>query len=512
MTEYGDFSFDPETRIIRGLLLPFDETSRKSKSGHIARFAAEDVDLPRDISIVSLNRHHNPHDPIGRAIKLEKVSEPRAGVYAEYMLADTEEADEWMSAQRETLRKLSPEVVFAADGKRAKITGSAVVTEGAFASAGLFAIGEDPEDPQDEEVQEPTSEPVQETEPETDPAPETPEAETPNKEEVVTEATLPEGVTSPAGAIEKPATAAGLFAAITNRDADALAQFATQDNANALFAIAGIQESGPAGRTIGADTTAPQFLGELWTQQPYQRKFVPLFNQRPLTSYRVAGWRWTVKPEVGPYAGNLTEVPSNAVDTEPVSAEARRIAGGHRIDRRFVDFNDNTVIESYFRLMAESYARVSDADILAAAVTAAGTATNIVPKTGVGAGITGIIQGALKVIASGNTPSFAVVAPSVYEDVLYTVENAGLKFLDQSFGLEEGSMAGFRIVPGEVGTDNVLVGSKNAIDVFELPGSPIRVEGIEPHHGAIDPALYGYLAHIVNNAGALALMHTTPAA
>lgn len=501
--ESGDFAFDEATRTLKGILLPFGETSRPSQSGHVSTFTAEDILLPRDPSVVSLNRKHDRHDPVGRATVLEKQE---AGVYAEFQLADTEEADLWLSTQRETLRKLSPEVKFLdADLKRARLTGSALVTEGAFASAGLFAIAatEDTITHTDDPEEEIASE-VQAPEP-------TPDQVNPTIEE---ESEMTSSIVPDAGA-QTPVTpdnsASALFAALATRDADALNNFQTEDKEGALFAIAPLLHAGPTTVTIGADTQQSGYLGELWKRQPYQRKYVPLFTSAPLTNYKVYGWQWDIEPVVAAYAGNGAEVPSNAIDTKPITADARRIAGGHRIDRRYLDFNDQAVIESYFRLMTESYARVSDLDILAAAVTAAGAATNITVKAGVDAGVTGIIQGALKVLdATGDTPTFAVVSPSVYEGVLYTIKNAGLEFLSQSFGLTGGEMAGFQIVPGNVGVDNVLVGTSQALTVFELPGAPIRVEGLAPHHGAVDPALYGYLAHLVNNSAGLALMHTTP--
>ena len=86
-----------------------------------------------------------------------------------------------------------------------------------------------------------------------------------------------------------------------------------------------------------------------------------------------------------------------------------------------------------------------------------------------------------------------------------------LGYLTASMGLESGDLGGFRIMPGAVGTGLVLVGAKEARTIYELPGVPIRVEGIDPHHGAIDPALFGYMAQITNNAAALALVDTDPA-
>jgi hypothetical protein len=130
---------------------------------------------------------------------------------------------------------------------------------------------------------------------------------------------------------------------------------------------------------------------------------------------------------------------------------------------------------------------------------------------GIAAGLAAVVDGALAVIASENSPSFAVVSPELWRDIALTSKNDVLGYLSASMGLEGGDLAGFRIIPGPVGTGLVLVGAKESYTVHELGGVPIRVEGLDPHHGAVDPALFGYLAKVPNNAAALALVDTDPA-
>lgn len=505
-SQVGDFAFDPEQRKLRGLLLPFGETSRRSSTGHVATFAAEDIDLPRDPSVVTLNRAHDRHDPVGRATFLEKRTE---GVYAEFQLGDTDEADDFLTKGRDALRKLSAEVRYHADGVRARLTGAALVTEGAFASAALFAIAPDEDaSPQafadalaaltPEELQEVLA--LIET-------PKTPEAEapaednpTPEKEEDFMSSIVPTtGAETPAKMND---SANALFAAVANakNDREALAPFA---NAAVDFAIQNVQESGPSGRTIYADVAQPAALGELWSRRPYDRRFVGLINSAPLTGKTATGWRWVQGPEVGDYAGNLAEVPSNVIDTEPVTVTAQRIAGGHKLDRIYFDFNDTSVVESYFRLQVEDYARKTDAKALAAIVAAATTTAPGTVPTGVSKGLAAVADGALGVIGSENRPSFAIVSPELYRDIILAPKDGTFEFLNASFGLEEGSALGFKIVPGNVGTGKVIVGAKEALTFFELPGSPIRVDGLDVHHGGVDVAVYGYWASIASNAAAV---------
>ena len=88
---------------------------------------------------------------------------------------------------------------------------------------------------------------------------------------------------------------------------------------------------------------------------------------------KVNGWKWdpAAEPAVAAYTGNAAEIPSGVVDTLPVTADAVRLAGGHRLDRRFLDFGDQSIYQSYLGKMAESYARVSDVAWLTAAVAGA---------------------------------------------------------------------------------------------------------------------------------------------
>lgn len=487
---FGDFTYDPSARTLRGLLVPFGEKSRTASTGQTdIEFSADTLDLPRDPSVVTLNREHDRHDPVGRATVLEKTDQ---GVIAEFQLADTDEADDWLARQRENLRKLSAEVRFAADRTRARLTGAALVTEGAFASAALFALAESAAD----------------EDPET-PAEETPDAdndadESADKEEVVTDiATLPEGVASPAGNDKADASAEGLFAAIAKAE--------RSGDKSGLFAIANIQHSGPSGATIGADTQRPAYEGELWKRQPYQPVFMPLLNEQTLTSYKVDGWRWVTEPAVGDYSGNVSEVPSNAVDTEPVSVTAQRLAGGHKIDRRFQDFGDQSVIESYFRLQAEDVVRKLDGKALAAIIAGA-TAETVTSKLYTGSeaypvGIAGIVDGALGVIASENVPTFAVVSPELWRDIVLTGKNDVLAYLQAGFGLTEGSLDGFKIRPGAVGTGKVIVGAKPALSFYRTPG--IRVDAVDPHNGSIDPAVFAYYATLLHNGAAIKSVDTS---
>lgn len=517
---------DPTTRTVKGMLLPYGEVSRRSVNTEPCMFARGDVRIPSDPIIVGLNNQHARWPLLGHAAILDDGD---AGITAEFQVANTPEGDELLKAANDpdlTKRpRLSAEIAnLVRRGVKASgdLVGAAIAPMGAFASAGLFELA-----PGEEEVvQEAVTDAVTETAPEASPELVTtiadaviaklnettdaaPAEGNPEGQFMTGTATIPAGVKPPA---TPKLTAAGLFAAIASRDHTAMQNYSRPDNV-AAFAIEGLQHSGPSSKTVGADTQDVGYLGEIWQGNPYQRKFWPLFASEPLTSYKATGWKWDPAnaPEVDAYAGNLTEVHSNALDTIPVVVDAIRVAGGNRLDRRYLDFNDQQVIASYFRKLAEHYARFTDAAALAAAVSAAGSDLAVTGTTypyGSPVAIAGIIDGALQVLEEEATPSFAVVSPELWRDIALVGKEDVLGYLQAGFGLESGSVDGFSIRPGNVGTGKVLVGAKQGLQVFEFGGSPIRVDALAVHNGAVDGALYGYYATLDTGLG-LSIVDTT---
>lgn len=519
-SQVGLFSFDADTRILRGNLLPLGVNSRPSVTGHVGHFTAETISIPRDPSVVTLNRGHSQHDPVGRATLLEVRSEPTPHLYAEFQLGDTDEADQWLSEQRDTLRKLSPEVLYAADRVHARLTGAGLVTEGAWQEAGLFEVAPEEAAPDDlaalaayvQTVRDQARQVIEQAEAVLGALPEATPADAAGTEPVAAPAqeSITEKETEDMTSIVPDAPGANtpvrkdderaMFAHVASRTPEGAEAFR---NAGALFAIQNVQASGPSGRTIYADTAVPAAVGELWSKQAYSQRYLPLLTQASLTATTVRGWRWVTKPEVADYAGNLAEVPSNAVDTEPVTTEAAQLSGGHKLDRKFYDFNDQNVIESYFRLQTEDVARKLDAKALAAITAAATVTTPGTVPTGVSKGLAAVVDGALAIMDTENRPAYAIVDKSLYRDIALMRDQDKLAFLNAGFGLDEGDFASFKILPGNIGTGKVIVGAREALTFYTLPGTPIRVEGLDVHHGGVDVAVFAYYASIANNAAAI---------
>ena len=259
----------------------------------------------------------------------------------------------------------------------------------------------------------------------------------------------------------------------------------------------------------------PQYVGELWDGKAYTRRIIPAFAHKDLTSFEVQGWRWKTRPEVGMWTGLGSPVPSGTVETEAVKVEADRIAGAHKIDRKFRDFSNPEFWDGYFSAMTESYARLSDGYALAAAKSAA-TPTPIgdVPSN-TPPGLVAIIDGILEILRSTDTlATSAFISLELWRPVLLTHNDDTLAYLDASLGFEEGTLKsqGFQITPtAQMAAGECLVCAHDSMTVHELGGeAPIRVEALDIANGSVDEGVFGYVATNVHDADGLALVTVTP--
>jgi hypothetical protein len=500
---------DVPARTIRGLLLPYGPAGRTS-AGRVTA-AAGSLTIPPDVGTVRLNVEHDYTRPVGRA---SGFTDQADGLHASFLVASTRAGDDLLEEVREGLRTcLSVEVEHPVirDGRLlgGQLTAAAAVVRPAFAGAEVYAltaadVGELPADAVTQ-VHDQLTQALAVLDDQTVTDTPTP-TDNPPEDSTVTTSTVtaaaPRGLGTLTAADPEP----------TYRDVLTLAATARRTgDPTLLAALADVTVSGTGG--IGGDVTTPAWLGELWGGRTYERRYVPLIGNLPLTGRKAIGWRWVTPPEVAPYAGNKGPVPSNAVDTEQVEQTAQALAGAHDVDRSFRDFNDTAFWDAYFRAMTESYAVQSDDAALAGLI---GGATDV---TGGGTAAdtdvwTLIVDGALAVIDGRGQPSFAVIGSDLYRDALLTPKEQVLAILSSGFGLESGQVAGFTILPSAdpALTGKALVGAKEAATFYELPGSPIRVEGLDITRAGVDPLVIGYYAEIVNKPETLALVSAPIAA
>jgi hypothetical protein len=506
--ESGTFAVDQDTRLVRGILIPWGEKSRTSASKtKPIQFARGSVSLPRDATVASLTVGHDRFSPVGRGHHFE---DQETGLYAEFRIADTDEGDAWLADHGDFV-KLSAEVRDIErdedDNGRAKLTGASLVTEGAFASAALFAIDADPEDEDGETVERSTNETTDGEEPDE----EEQDAEPDESEgDAVAEATAKEVMLAGRGAAPKvePYTRAGMFGLLTKvaqgmasqRELEIVREGFAAESARGLFALDDITYN-------AAGDIAPllpkQWIGEVVDGTSYAQTFVSLFGSQNLTSLYMTGWKWNVKPYGGTWTGNKAEVPSNPASFTQVSDTATRWAGANDIAREHRDFNTPGFFEAYDREMRKSFAQWLDETIVATEALAAATdleADNPASLT-IGAGWSQLIDGALEIVGNGLTPTGAVVSSSLAKGMLKFPQSDILGYLTGALNLEGGSLDGFqfRFSP-LVTTDHILVVSRSAADVYTLPGSPIRAEALNIANGGVDVGYFGYGGFFVNNA------------
>jgi hypothetical protein len=499
----GDLFANVEDRTIKGLLLPYGEASRTNLTGtEPIEFSKGTITVPRDVTMVGLNLNHDRFTWAGRVTELEDTD---AGMVATFQVANTDEGDEALAAVAAgRLTKLSAEVVKlvrnGAKAVSAKLTGAALVDDGAFASAALFALG-DVED-------EPTTEPA------------TADTETPEEpaqkeeEETVPEAQIPTGLPArePVAVVEKKEPSKGdMFAAIeaSYRGTATEEQFALVRaglTGKALFALNDVDYDGTNG--VGAKMTPTDWIGEI-QGVPYLQRYVSLFGQKSLRALNMAGWKWNVKPAGAAWTGNKDAISSNTPTITPVTEAASRWAGGHDIAREHIDFNTPGFFEAYNAAMRESFDRWLDTTIVLTEALAGATDIEASDPTGldIGAGLSAIIDGAASIVAAGLTPTAAVVSPELWVSIAKTPQSDVLGYLNAQMSLTgEGSLDGFRIIPagaGQLTTGHVLVVARDAADVYTLPGSPIRAEAQNIANGGLDVGFFGYGGFLIKNAAGI---------
>jgi hypothetical protein len=521
----GTLTASEEDRTVSGLLVPYGEDCRSNLGKFSVGTGA--FSIPSDATVAGLNIEHVREDGVGRAATL---SETDQGIVATFSVARTPEGDQALADIKSGKRKhLSAEVanvvIKAGKAVGGRLFGAALVEKPAFPSATLLAAAADTEEPaaQEREIPDGAEKPLALADGETTFSTQTDEAGvttsttttvgdaeadesgvttqkttvtdvtvTPSaaqptdqeSEATVPNAAVPSTLNASAHATDKvdmPTFLATLSGAVRTQDPTLMAS------------LSDIKISGTG--AVGTGVVVPEYVGEIWSGRQYQRKVIPLLTQGSLTSLTTQGWRFTQAPEVSEWAGNKADVPSNAPKTEPVTWDMQRFAGGWDIAREFIDFGETAVLDSFLRKAADSYAKKSDNWMLGkllAGATVAGVGTGI--PEGVGDGFAKIIRGALRVIASDATPSYALIAPDLYEEFMFTKKDDTLAFLTTTIGLEEGSLENFRIVPhAGVDAGEVLVGAREAAGAYEMAGSPIRVNALDIARGGIDEALFGYI-------------------
>ncbi|RDV44136.1 hypothetical protein DOE76_13915 [Leifsonia sp. ku-ls] len=538
---------EPRTHI--ATLLKWGEVGDTS----LGRFAIDrgSITIPRSPEAMPVNYDHDDTKPVARITKLEDREDR---LLATIRVADTDEGDRLEAEIASGVRNcLSVDVaditIHAGRATRGRLYGAAFVPQGAFPSAVLHAqaadtaaddstdaepeatptedviraavlaemarvLGKTPEELEAALTEPETSEP--ETSEETEPASEEPtteEPETPatNEEEnAVAEAAVPQNL---AAKVAEKDTSLGAFYNTLHaaRAGDAAARMEVEGLAEGQTLHAAITDiKYDTNGSLGSGVVQPKFLGELWSGRRYERRFIPVLNQAPLTALENKGWRFVNKPSVQTWAGNKTEISGSSATVESYTYKAQRYAHAVDIAREFYDFNETGVIERFLELVVDSYAEVSDNYVLNTVLDELSPTALTLSSAQLGTrspGIAKILQGIRAVDDARGTATFAAVAPDVFDEILLSQDKDKLQFVSGEMGLNSGTIFGLNFVRLDgLAAGQVLVGDKNAVTVEELAGSPIRVNAIDLLRGGYDEAIVAYIAARIDNAHAIALV------
>lgn len=531
-----------------GLLVPFGVECRSS----IGRFTVDPgvLRIPEDLTGMALNVDHDRTQPVAL---FASMSEKADGIWSTIKFANTPEGRQAFADAKSGKRKnLSVEaagvLIRAGKATAGRIFGGATVERGAFEGAELYAA-EDTEtvtvDGQEIPAHTEASSTSSYTESNgeefatdntsTEDVEELPDgtvrttrttvtvttrkpAETPADTTATGEDTTMGAVPQTLNASHTPATAEGtslrrmnvLLAAAHNGDSEArrVLQEEGQRGAELYAALSDITGTGTPASGAVAAIVQPQWVGEAYNKATYDRRYVPLFAHEDLTGFSVQGFKWTTPPVMAAWSGNKTPVPSAGVRIDPTNTDAKGFAGAHDIDRRIRDFGFPEFWDGYWRHMSNSYRKLTDSDAVATVAAGATPVEAGVVPAGISAAAVSIVDGYLAIQDEG-VPTFAVLAKDLWRDLLLTPREQTLEYLSVALNLDEGSVNNFRILPArsaDLTAGTALVGIGQAATVYELPGSPLRVEGLDMVKGGIDPGAFGYEVTIVEDAAAFALV------
>jgi len=519
-----------DDRVLTYRLLPYGEAGRTSAG--VVTASRGTVTVPDDVASLVANLEHDRTRPVARFVSVDETDD---GLTASLRVLRTTAGDDLLVEASEGVRtgisvELNGATIRAGQLTAGALTGAGFCTRPAFPSAQLVAADTDPVDVTAAEVPDDDLATIRtaaqtitdtlartlERDETTDPTDTPADAEATHQED-----TMPEQVTASAPAdltasrAQRPAgpssrDVAELLAAAHATNDPGVLRAITELGSTQLFAALSDIKYDSTG-AAGINITQPEWLGKLWQGRRYQRRFMTLFGAiQPLRALEVKGWRWGTAPAGGAWAGNKTAVPSNAPTTVPYTKKANRWAGGHDIAREYSDFPNPEFWEAYFNAMGDDYAEYSDLTFLDEVIAAATPIEVGIVPTGVPEGLVKIVDGALAVVEKG-APAFAVMGKALWRDFILTPKDETLEYLSSSLGLEDGQLAGFRVLPAPSTSDltdtQVLVGAREAAEARELPGaSPLRVEAQNLVNGGVDNAFFGYFTSVIHAPEAIVLV------
>ena len=249
-------------------------------------------------------------------------------------------------------------------------------------------------------------------------------------------------------------------------------------------------------QAAGEGPNAPAYVGELWEAADVARPFLDAVGVGRLTSMKMFGFRWNVRPTVAKYSGNKAEIPTNAPSRERAEWSAQRFAGGWDVDRVFIalpggtDFLRDIFVEATmdYKTKSEAYA----VERLLAEGTVVSTESTVPLPTllaTIGQDVAAIRGGRIDVVQMGTARWSGLLGITDANLPWWIKGNGGV-----NLGNVSGTLGGINFaVNHDLDANTVVVLDKRAVKAQEVD-PPIRVQALDVPHGGVDLGVFGYIA------------------
>jgi HK97 family phage prohead protease len=475
-------------RTLRGLALPYAADGRTS-AGRV-RASAGVVRWPADLRRVKVFTGHDRTRPVGYVTTLTETND---GLVAELHIAGTPDGDAALLEAREGTRDAMSveleDVELDDDGEllAAELVAIALVPLPAFSDARIAAERGDDDDDDDD------------TDP---PAPGNPPPAPAARRSAARAARAPAALTA---ARRRPQ-------ALTTEQA--AAQIAAQfvDGGRTAAALNAALANITPTSTTSAATNPVQWLGELWMPELVRMNWAQSIQTATLTGMRLTGWkRVPPGPQISDYAGEKAPIPTDgALGFGPVNLLATRMAVGADFDRIWLDFGDESVINTWLRLVTQDYAKKLDAKI-GTLILAEATDGGDAPTA-----IAAISLAARKLRDVGASVNWIALAADVMAEYLDIPTAEAPWWLASSSNVdlsgESATVNNLRVFESPalpLGT--VTAGDRRAATQYTPKGDPFKVRAVDVADGGIDVGVFGYHAELINDPLGIVTVTVTPA-
>lgn len=575
----GTLEFSAEDLTATGMLIPFGVECRSNLG--MFTYAPGVLELPTDLTGMALNLEHKREDVVGG---FSRVWETPQGVMATFKYRDTPAGRAAFQEGKDGKRKhLSAEVANVRIRDRQALPGgslfaAAQVERPAFAGATLLAAEDTPAEGAPSETQSRyvteytdadgnTWRRVEETKAETvetDAGTETTVTTTVTETTDATPAedtqeegggTLTATATTPGQQTPGITIPATLLASMpggmptTGDEVDLGTVFASMamikngsgsqvaDAETLLAALADITTSGD----LAGGVRPKAWVGKLWQGKSYVRKYIDLVTHiyGPIDIAGRGGFKIdqaTARGLVKKRTGEKVELPTGSAGTSGASSTRESYGYAADVAREWFDLEGGAEVQAAFwAAIAEGYAQVTDEDALktlfqVGSKTTAALDRLIAPMslpTGTPANsqyypaVVQLIQAIEAVSDANDDPSWAVVNPVAWSQLIFTPKDLLPEFITLDVSVGEGTAtvdgkvhvrkAPQSFFPGTKSTDpQTLAGAKAAVEFKELGETPIQIDALDVARYGLDRAVVGYLETLIVRPESVVLIGTKP--